>query len=351
MIPKPGKNISELESYRPVSLLPIVSKLFEKLVLKRLKPMTAVKHLVATHKFGIRRNDSKIDQVHRSLTSLKKHPETKTCALLSFLTLHKVSTEYGIDAYFINLGQFFPIISINYFNLNFLVKHEVLYLLYINDVRTTSHNTKAKFADDTAVMAIGETVESSTKKTANSCEPSRYLDKNWQIKPNESKSVHIDFTDKKIRQQRIFINGTHVPYANIAKYLSMILDAKLRWKDHIKKKRDEFNIKVRKMYWLLERNSELSIHNKIILYNQVMSAIQRYQNKVLKYTINAPWYVRNSDHRDLRMETVTDIIATFANFREKRLQNHITIGASRFLNLNNITRRLEKKNPFELVRR
>jgi hypothetical protein len=43
----------------------------------------------------------------------------------------------------------------------------------------------------------------------------------------------------------------------------MTLDAKLRWKEHIKKKRDELNMKFRKMYWLLGRNSELSVHNKL----------------------------------------------------------------------------------------
>jgi hypothetical protein len=38
------------------------------------------------------------------------------------------------------------------------------------------------------------------------------------------------------KQQPIFINGTKVPYANTAKYLGMTFDAKLRWKEHIKKK-------------------------------------------------------------------------------------------------------------------
>jgi hypothetical protein len=151
----------------------------------------------------------------------------------------------------------------------------------------------------------------------------------------------------------------------------MTLDAKLRWKEHIKKKRDELNMKFRKIYWLLGRNSELSVHNKLILYKQVIRSvwsygiqlwgcasnsniqvIQRYQNKVLKCIVNAPWYVRNSDlHRDLGIETATDIIAKFAKSHEKRLQNHINIEASRLLNVNNITRRLKRKKPFELVRR
>jgi hypothetical protein len=64
------------------------------------------------------------------------------------------------------------------------------------------------------------------------------------------------------------------------------------------------------------------------------SNIQVIQRQVLKCIVNAPWYVRNSGfHRDLGIETVTDIIATFANSHEKRLQDHINIESSRLLNV------------------
>jgi hypothetical protein len=134
------------------------------------------------------------------------------------------------------------------------------------------------------------------------------------------------------------------------------------------KNSDELNIKFRKMYWLLGRNSELSVHNKLILCKQLIlsvwsygiqlrgcasdsnpDVIQRYQNKVLKCIVNAPWYVRNCElHHDLGIETVTDIMAKFANSHEKRLQNHINIEASRLPNVNNITKRLKRKKPFEI---
>jgi hypothetical protein len=71
--------------------------------------------------------------------------------------------------------------------------------------------------------------------------------KKWRIKLNESKSVHIDYTNKKITQRPIYINVTQIPYANTAKYLGLTLDTKLRWKEHIMKKYDELNIKFRKM--------------------------------------------------------------------------------------------------------
>jgi hypothetical protein len=74
-----------------------------------------------------------------------------------------------------------------------------------------------------------------------------------------------------------------------------------------------------------------------------IEVIQRYQNKVLKCIVNAPWYVRNSGlHRYLGVETVTDIIAKFADSHEKRRQDHINIEASRLFNVNNITRRLKR---------
>ena len=37
MIPKPGKVITQVSSYRPIFLLPIISKLFERLLIKRLE--------------------------------------------------------------------------------------------------------------------------------------------------------------------------------------------------------------------------------------------------------------------------------------------------------------------------
>jgi hypothetical protein len=43
MIPKPGKPPHEVVSYRPLSLLPVTSKLFKKLLIKKLKPITEKK--------------------------------------------------------------------------------------------------------------------------------------------------------------------------------------------------------------------------------------------------------------------------------------------------------------------
>jgi hypothetical protein len=66
---------------------------------------------------------------------------------------------------------------------------------------------------------------------------SKQLDQKWLIKINEVKSVHADFTNKRCQHIPITINDQAIPHSNTAKYLGITLDAKLRWKAHVKKER------------------------------------------------------------------------------------------------------------------
>jgi len=65
MIPKPGKPPHKAASYWLISLLPMMSKLFEKLLIKRLKPIIERKNLIPNHQFGFWSKHSTTDQVHR----------------------------------------------------------------------------------------------------------------------------------------------------------------------------------------------------------------------------------------------------------------------------------------------
>jgi hypothetical protein len=65
MIAKPGKTPSEVTSYRPISLLPLLSKILEKIILKRLTPTLTVNKVIPLHEFGFRPKHGTIQQVHR----------------------------------------------------------------------------------------------------------------------------------------------------------------------------------------------------------------------------------------------------------------------------------------------
>jgi hypothetical protein len=72
MIPKQGKPPNGVKSYRPISLLSIISKLFEKLLLKRLKPLIESKNLIPSHQFGFWNKHATTDQIHRIKNIIEK---------------------------------------------------------------------------------------------------------------------------------------------------------------------------------------------------------------------------------------------------------------------------------------
>lgn len=123
------------------------------------------------------------------------------------------------------------------------------------------------FADDTALLTLGDNIVESTNKFQRAVDAMNNWTKRWRIRFNETKSVHINFTNRRITRLPIVINSQVIPYEYTAKYLDMTLYAKLKWKEHVKKKVQELNIKAKKMHWLLGRGSEkLSVHNKLLLY-------------------------------------------------------------------------------------
>ena len=149
----------------------------------------------------------------------------------------------------------------------------------------------------------------------------------------------------------------------------MTLDVKLKLKSHVKKKRDELENKYREMYWLLGKHSKLSLHNKLLIYKQVLKPVwayglqlwgctrkinrnilQTFENKVLRTIVSAPWYVRNEDiHRDLGIPSVVEEITKFARKHKDRVDGHCNRTVIQLLDANNSIRRLQRSKPFDLA--
>ncbi|KAJ8940625.1 hypothetical protein NQ318_004549 [Aromia moschata] len=119
--------------------------------------------------------------------------------------------------------------------------------MYTSDIPNLEHETIATFADVTAVIAVGRDHEEAAEKLQIAINKIITWTKTWRIKLNENKSIHVDFTKKGKQHLLIRINDTQIPYADSAKYLGMILDARLRWRVHVKKKREELGLKLKKM--------------------------------------------------------------------------------------------------------
>jgi len=68
----------------------------------------------------------------------------------------------------------------------------------------------------------------------------------WRINVNETKSTQVIYTLRRSDCPHVYLNNTEIPRENAAKYLGLHLDSKMTWKVHIKKKKKEMDLKIKK---------------------------------------------------------------------------------------------------------
>ena len=149
----------------------------------------------------------------------------------------------------------------------------VLYTIFTSDMPSMDGITICTYADDTAILASNESPTQASNIVQQEIDLIHNWLQNWNIKINAEKSIHVTFTLRKEDCPPIFLNGTRIPKQNKVKYLGLHLDRRLTWKDHIKMKREQLNMKTKKMYWLLGPKSELNLENKVVLYKTILKPV------------------------------------------------------------------------------
>ena len=136
--------------------------------------------------------------------------------------------------------------------------------------------TVATYADDTAILAAHHDPEIASRNLQKQLFDIQTLLDEWRIKASETKSVHITFTTRKGNCPTVNPYDRPLPSVNEAKYLGMYLNRRLTWTKHIKTERKAMDLKLRKMYWLVGRKSQLSLYNKLIIYKVIIKTVWTY---------------------------------------------------------------------------
>lgn len=393
MIPKPGKDPSKVESYRPISLLPTMSKLFEKLLKHKLTPILNDNDCIPNHQFGFRSLHSTIEQTHRVVQVIRKAFEEKKYCSALFIDVSQAFDKVWHDGLLNKLKINLPI---NLFNLlekyitgrHFMIKEgnylsspqpigagvpqgsilgPILYLIYTADMPTNSFTQTSTFADDTAFLSTHkDPIEASNQLQHHVAQVEKWANL-WGIKINEQKCTHVTFTLRKETCSPILINNQMVPQQFWTKYLGIHLDRRLTWKSHIDAKLTQMKLKVAQIHWLIGRNSVLRLDCKLLLYNSILKPIwcygiqlwgtasasniekiQRRQNKILRMITGAPWYVKNSNiHKDLQVPLVKCEILNYVDKYLTKLETHPNPLARNILQHDGHTR-LKKKDTIAL---
>lgn len=378
MIPKPGKDHTKAESYRPISLLPTVSKLFEKLLMSKLSPIIAERRCIPDHQFGFRRQHSTIQQTHRLVQVIRNAFEKKLFCSALFIDVSQAFDKVWHEGLIMKLRGCLPL---NIQNLlesyitarKFVVKEgdfisvpkpiasgvpqgsilgPFLYLIYTFDMPISNLIHTSTFADDTACLSTHKNHHAASQHLQEYILQMEQWLKLWRIKVNEQKCVHVTFTLRKETCPPIFLNNQIVPQRSHFKYLGIHLDQRLTWKFHIDAKLIQMKLKLSELYWLMGRNSTLSLDCKLLLYKSILKPIwcygiemwgtasasnvekiQRRQNKILRLITMAPWYIRNANiHRDLNMPLVSAEISKYAGKYLTKLEFHPNPLARNILN-------------------
>lgn len=219
IIPKPGKPPHEVASYRPISLLPQISKLLEKLLIKRMYINNILDDLFPNHQFGFRRRHSTIQQCHRVISVINEALVLKEYCPTVFLDiqqafdkvwhkglLYKMKLQLPSE-YYLLLKSY---LSHRYFQIKhgqaysdiYAIKSGVpqgsvlgplLYLLYTSDIPTTPETNIGTFADDTVIMSKHNVPQIATSKLQDHLELIQTWLQKWRIKVNETKSTYVTY--------------------------------------------------------------------------------------------------------------------------------------------------------------
>jgi hypothetical protein len=85
LIHKTGKDPTKVKSYRPISLLPIIAKLLEKLLIQRINNNPNTVEWIPRHQFGFREQHLTVQQTHRVVYTMNQALENKEYCTSVFL--------------------------------------------------------------------------------------------------------------------------------------------------------------------------------------------------------------------------------------------------------------------------
>lgn len=394
MVHKPGKPENAVESYRPISLLSTFSKIFERLLAKRLLPILEKENILPDHQFGFRHKHGTPEQCHRVINVITETFERKLYCSAVFLDVKQAFDRVWQNGLLYKIKKLFPapfflLIKSYLKERHFYVKINdetsdmctmyagvpqgsvlgpILYTIFTSDMPVIDGVTIATYADDTAIMAKHESPVEASALVQNELNILQCWLEMWRITINVDKSNHVSFSLRRDECPPLYLNGSEIPKTNVVKYLGMHFDKRLTWKNHVKAKREHLNIQTSKLYWLLGAKSQLSTENKLKIYKTILKPVwtyglqlwgttsesniailQRFQSKTLRIIVNAPWFITNNQlHRDLKMPKVKDEISKISSRYLERLSNHSNVLAISLLDETDDVRRLKRFHVLDL---
>ena len=278
-------SIHDCKNYRPISLLPCISKVFEKLVFAHVYLHLRRNNVISEFQSGFTPGDSTIYQLthitDKIFKAVDEFEEVLACFLdltRAFDTVWRKGLLYKLDKIGIRdnneignkLFSWFKsylsdrahrvsvdgvLSDIAYTNAGVpqgSVLGPLLFLIYINDICLDVQSNIFLFADDTSIFRSGKNIEELASGINSDLNLISLWAKKWKIQINPDKTVGMLFSRKSEPSSNFIIKLANdiIKISQHHKHLGLWLSSNLTWTKHI----SELALKARKRLGCLKRH-------------------------------------------------------------------------------------------------
>ena len=318
-----------LKNYRPISLLPVCGKIFERLLYNKLYSFLDSNSLLSPNQSGFRPGDSCVNQLlsitHSIYQSYDKGLEVRGV----FLDISKAFDRVwhdgliyklkrnGIKSNFLNVivdflssrkqrvvlnGQYSSWKDVKAGVPQGSILGPLMFLIYINDLPEGLLSNAKLFADDTCLFSTVYNPTTSGRNLNTDLIVIKEWANQWKMNfnPDPNKQAQEVIFSHKIKQPihpPLFFNDIQINQTTNQKHLGMILDYKLNFQDHLQNVFTKVNRSIgliRKLRSFLPRFSLLTIYKSFIrphidygdvIYDQAYN--QSFQTKIESFQYKA----------------------------------------------------------------
>lgn len=275
-IAKPKKDGSDPHNYRPIGLLPNISKIYEKIINELIVEFCEEKGLITDNQFGFRKQHSTTHAINSLVSDTLWEFQNNRVTGACLIDLEKAFDTIWLDGLLYKLyKQNFPRYLIKIIcrmiydrkfivsdgkmttNTEFLVPNglqqgtinsPILFCLYIDsllqaDVLNADRNNIIAFADDLIIYTSQRKISETNQHLQEMFDFVQKYTSNWKISINAEKCETILFRKplsketrnvrKNWREFGISLDGTAVRNVESTNYLGMRLDHLLKFNDHV----------------------------------------------------------------------------------------------------------------------
>ena len=312
MLQKPNKDHTNPKSYRPISLLPVLGKIFEKLLCDRLISHLDKHDIINKFQAGYRKNRSTQEHIFRLAQQVFNGFKQRKCTIGIFLDVEAAFDAVWTEGLMYKLNQLQ--LPTNFLRIlcSFLKERSlkiqvdetksrsiplragtpqgsclspILFSIYVNDIpfHEMFGCEPSQFADDTCIWStgldpksVGITLQESLTKMEEWC-------KKWRVKLSPTKTAVVLFTrcyKAHIEKPPLRLFGELLSYSDEATFLGVKFNTSLTWEPQIRMLLSKAQPRLN----LIRVMSSLNVNNEssmlLYLYKAIVRPIFEYSSIV-----------------------------------------------------------------------